>query len=64
MRPSNNLENNTLSVTYWRIQLGRITVQAHGSLEPPLEYNQDQYFWQIKVRYDFFNHFWGYIKIV
>ena len=42
MRPSYNLENNTLSDTYWRVQLIRMKVQAQSSLEPPLEYNQDQ----------------------
>ena len=28
--------------TYWRVQLVCKKVQAHGSLEPPLRYNQDQ----------------------
>ena len=42
MRPSNNLENKTISDTYWRVQLVCVQVQAHSSLEPPLEYNQDQ----------------------
>ena len=37
MKPSNNLENKTTSDTYWRIQLVRKNVQAHSSLEPPLE---------------------------
>ena len=41
MRSSNNLENKTLSQTYWRVQL-MYEVQAHSSLEPPLEYNQDR----------------------
>ena len=42
MKPSNNLENKTISDTYWRMQLVRKNVQAHSSLEPPLEENQDQ----------------------
>ena len=41
MRPSNNLEDKTLSDIYWRVQLVCINIQAHSSLEPPLEYNQD-----------------------
>ena len=52
MRPSNNMENKTPLDTYWRVQLGRMTVHAHSSLDPPLEY-----FWQIKVWYDLFKHF-------
>ena len=42
MRPSNNLENKTPSDTYRRVQLVCVKAQAHSSLEPPLEYNQDQ----------------------
>ena len=43
MTPSNNLENNTFSVTYCRVQLVYIKVQAaHNSLEPPLEHRQYQ----------------------
>ena len=42
MKPFNNLENMTPSDTYWRVQLVRNKVQAHSSLEPPLEYDQDQ----------------------
>ena len=42
MRPSNNLENKTLSDTYWTGQLVCMKVQARSSLEPPLEYKQDQ----------------------
>ena len=41
MRPSDNLKNKTLSDTYRRVQLVCMKVQAHSSLEPPLEYNQD-----------------------
>ena len=41
MRPSNNLENKTLSDTYWRVQLECLKVQAHSSVEPPLKYSQD-----------------------
>ena len=40
MKPSNNLEWS--SDIYWRVQLVCKKVQAHSSLEPPLEYNQDQ----------------------
>ena len=42
MKPSNNLENKTPSDIYWRVQLACKEVPAHSSLEPPLEYNQDQ----------------------
>ena len=42
MRPSNNLENKTPSDTYRRGQLVCMKVQAHNSLESPLEYSQDQ----------------------
>ena len=42
MKPSNNVENKTPPNTYWRIQLVCKKVQAHSSLEPPLEYSQDQ----------------------
>ena len=44
MKPSNNLEAETLSDTYsyWRVQLVYKKVMVHSSLEPPLVYNQDQ----------------------
>ena len=42
MRPSDNLENKTLSDSYWRVQLVCMKNQAHSSLEPPLEYSQYQ----------------------
>ena len=42
MRPSNNLENKTLLGTHWNVQLVCMKVQTHSSLEPPLEYNQNQ----------------------
>ena len=42
MKPTNNLENKTPLYTYWRVQLICKKVKAHSSLEPPLEYNQDQ----------------------
>ena len=42
MRPSNNLENKTLSDICLRVQLVCMKVQAQSSLEPPLEYNQGQ----------------------
>ena len=41
MKPSTNLKNKTPSDTYWRVQLVCKKGQAHSSLEPPLEYNQD-----------------------
>ena len=41
MKPSNNLENKTISDAYWRFQLVCTKVQSHSSLEPQLEYNQD-----------------------
>ena len=42
MKPFNNLENKSPSDTYLRVQLVCKRVQAHSSLEPPLEYSQDQ----------------------
>ena len=42
MRPSHSLENKTLADRYWRVQLVCMKVQAPSSLELPLEYNQDQ----------------------
>ena len=42
MRPSNNLENKAPSDTYRRVKLQCMKVKVHNSLEPPLEYNQDQ----------------------
>ena len=42
MRRPNNLENKNLSDIYQRVKLVCMKVQAHSSLEPPLEYNQDQ----------------------
>ena len=42
MKFSKNLENKTPSYTYWRVQLNCKNVPAHSSLEPPLEYNQEQ----------------------
>ena len=52
MKPSNNLENKTPSDTYWRIQ-------AHSSLEPPLEYIQE-----VKVGYDLFNLLRSYKNVM
>ena len=40
MKPFNNLENKTLSDTYWRVQLLCKKVQANSSLEPLLEHIQ------------------------
>ena len=54
MRLSNNLEKIS-SETYWRVQLVCMKVQVHSSLEPTLEYNQDQIPLTIKVSYDLFN---------
>ena len=42
MRPSTNLESKIPLDTYRRGQLVYMKVQAHSSLEPPLEYNPDQ----------------------
>ena len=42
MRPSNNLENNSPPDNYWRVKLVCKKVQAHSSVEPPLEYNHNQ----------------------
>ena len=49
MKPSNNPENKTSSDTYWRAHPECKKVPAHSSLQPPLEYSQDQIcLWQIK----------------
>ena len=42
MKPSNNLENKAPLDTYWRVHLICKKVPAHSSLEPLLEYSQDQ----------------------
>ena len=42
MRPSNNLENKIPPDTYCRVQVVQIKVLVNNSLEPPLEYNQNQ----------------------
>ena len=42
MRLFNSLKKKTPSDTYWIVQLECKKVPAHSSLEPPLEYNQDQ----------------------
>ena len=42
MKPSDSLENKTPSDTYSRVQLVCKKVKAHSSLQPPLEYKQDQ----------------------
>ena len=42
MRLSNNLENKTLSDTYWRVKQVSMKVLTHSYLKAPLEYNQDQ----------------------
>ena len=42
MKPPNNLKNKTPSDTYWRVQLVCKKIKDHSSLEPPVEYNQDQ----------------------
>ena len=34
------MENKPPSDTYWRVQLVCKKVQAHSTLEPPLEFNQ------------------------
>ena len=62
MRPSNNPENKIPSDTYWRVLLVCMKILAHSSLEPPLEYNQDQT--PFKVCYDISNHLWSYKNIM
>ena len=42
MKPISNLENKTTSDTYCRVQLLSKKVQGRSSIEPPLEYNQNQ----------------------
>ena len=64
MRPSNNLQNKTLSDTYWRVQLALMKVQAHSSLELPLEYNQDQTSLMNQGSLWHFNHLGSYGNIV
>ena len=36
------MENKIPSYTYWKVQLACMEVQVHSSLEPPLEWNQEQ----------------------
>ena len=59
MKHSNNLENKAPWGTYWRVQLVCKKVQAHSSLEPPLEGQtiRTRCLWQIKGHWDLFNHF-------
>ena len=64
MRPSNNLEKKIPSDTYWKVQLVRMKVQAYSSSEPPLEYNQEQTPWRIKVGYGLFNQLGSYRNII
>ena len=40
MLAPNNLQSKIASDTYWRVQLIYMKVQAHSSLDQPLEYNQ------------------------
>ena len=42
MKSSKSLENKSLFGMYWRVQLVSTKGQAHSSVEPPLEYNEDQ----------------------
>ena len=42
LHSSNNLENKIPLDTYWRFQLVCTKFHVHSSLEPPLEYHQDQ----------------------
>ena len=51
------MENKTPSDKYKWVQLVCMKVQAHRSLEPPLEYNQDQMPLTNKVYYDLYNDF-------
>ena len=52
MKPSNNLENKTLSETYWRVQLVCMNVETHSSLESLSIRTKG--LWWIKVCYDNF----------
>ena len=60
MRPSSNLENKALPDTYSRGQLVCMKVWVHSSLEPPLEYNQDQTPLMNKGSLSLFNHLGNY----
>ena len=62
MSPFN--KNQTLSDTYWRVQVVCMKVQTHSSLEPPLEYNQDETLLVNQVCYDLFNQIGGYRNIM
>ena len=64
MKPCNNLENKTPSYIYWRVQLVFKKVQVHSSLEPPLEYSQDQMLWKIIVCLTFLTIFGSYRNIM
>ena len=50
------MENKILSNSHWKDQLICVRVQEYNSLEPILEYNQDQVFWTIKGSNDFLGH--------
>ena len=60
MKLSKNLENKTLSDTYWRVQPVCMKVKAYISLEPPLEYNHDQMPLMNQGSLWPFNHLGGY----
>ena len=64
MKPSKNLENKTPSEPYWRVQLVCKQVKARSSLEPPLEYNQDQTLSTNQGYFDLFNHLGNYKNIL
>ena len=64
MRPFNNLENTIPSDTYWKVQLVFIKVHAHTSLDSPLEYNQDQTPWRVKVDYGTLQQFVRYWNVI
>ena len=63
MRSSNNLEKIS-SDTYGRVQLVCMKIQVHSSLEPTLEYNQDQIPLIITVSYDLFNQLRSYRNVM
>ena len=55
---------NFLYSCYSSVQLAHMKVQTHNSLEPPLEYNQDQAPLMNQDLYDLFNHPGSYRNIM
>ena len=64
MKPISNLENKTTSDTYWRVQLLSKKVQGRSSIEPPLEYNQNQLLLTNQGLLWPFNHLGSYRNII